>query len=153
MSAMCDSIVIDAPANVIYDLASATDRWAEFLPHYRFVRVLERDGERQIVDMAARRMVGSIALPVRWTAEQRNDSHAPAIHFRHLTGWTRGMDVLWRFETRGKQTLVSIDHDVRFASPIAGQWLARHVAGEFFIHNIAGKTLARMKVLAETNRA
>lgn len=148
MSSMRDEIVVDASPEVVYALASATDRWGEYLPHYRFVRVLRRDGERQIVEMAARRGI----IPVRWTAEQRNDPVTPSIYFKHLTGWTRGMQVVWRFEPRGSQTLVSIDHDVRFASPIASEWLAKHVAGEFFIHNIAGKTLARMKLLAEAAR-
>ncbi|MGZ3498428.1 MAG: type II toxin-antitoxin system RatA family toxin [Vulcanimicrobiaceae bacterium] len=145
MSAMRDEIVVDAPPEAIYRLASATDRWGEYLPHYRFVRVLQRDGERQIVEMAAKRGL----IPVRWTAEQRNDPVTPSIFFKHLTGWTRGMEVVWRFEPRGARTLVSIDHDIRFASPIASEWLAKHVAGDFFIHNIAGKTLARMKALAE----
>jgi ribosome-associated toxin RatA of RatAB toxin-antitoxin module len=145
MSVMRDAILISASPETIYRLASATQDWAAILPHYRFVRVLERDDERQVIDMAASRGF----IPVRWTAEQRNDPVARTIAFRHLTGWTRGMNVLWRFEPRGAQTLVTIDHDVRFASPIASRWLAKHVAGDFFIHDIAAKTLARMKVLAE----
>ncbi|MDQ2871741.1 MAG: SRPBCC family protein [Candidatus Eremiobacteraeota bacterium] len=153
MSELRDTIVIDAPAQRIYALASDTARWADYLPHYRFVRVLARNGESQTVEMAARRDVRiagrEIGLPVRWTAQQRNDPAAPAIYFEHLTGWTKGMRVVWRFESLGDQTRVSIDHDVRFASPIASEWLARHVAGQFFIHDIAGKTLARMKLLAE----
>jgi ribosome-associated toxin RatA of RatAB toxin-antitoxin module len=139
-------IVIAAPAERIYRLAAATERWPAFLPHYRSVRVLaEREGTRT-VEMAARRDW----IPLRWVAEQRNDPERPSIRFSHVRGWTRGMEVEWHFEPVDGGTRVTIEHRLRFRFPVAADWLGRHVVCDFFIRDVAGKTLARIKALAES---
>ncbi len=138
-------IVIGAPPKRIYDLAAATERWPELLPHYRSVRVLEERQGRRIVEMAARRDF----IPIRWVAEQINDPERPTIRFRHIRGWTRGMDVEWRFEPLEEGTRVTIEHRLVFLFPLAAAWLGRNVVSKFFIEYVARKTLARMKVLAE----
>jgi len=139
------SIVIAASAQTIYAFASATERWPEVLPHYRYVHVLERNGASRIVEMSAWRDF----IPIKWTAHQTNDPLQPHIAFHHLKGWTRGMDVEWIFETVEGGTRVTIEHRLQFHFPIASNWLAEHVIGRFFIDNVARKTLARMKTLAE----
>jgi ribosome-associated toxin RatA of RatAB toxin-antitoxin module len=138
---MRNEIVIDAPPARIFRYASDTERWPEYLPHYRYVRVLERSADAQVVEMAARRS----GIPVRWRAEQRNDPGKPSIHFRHLGGWTKGMEVEWRFEPVEGGTRVSIDHDARLRFPM--NW----IVGKFFIDHIATRTLRRMKTLSESS--
>jgi ribosome-associated toxin RatA of RatAB toxin-antitoxin module len=145
MTSITNSIRIDAPAKRIYELASATERWPEILPHYRYVRVLAQDGANRTVEMGARRG----AIPVRWTAEQRNDPVLPAIYFRHVRGWTRGMDVVWHFAEDNGGTTVSIVHDLAFQFPIAADMVGKYVVCGYFVHGIATRTLRRMKELAE----
>lgn len=142
---MRNEIVIDAPAQRIFAFASATERWPEMLPHYRYVRVIASDGARKTVEMAAQRPLGNrrFGIPVRWRAEQIDDAAAPQIFFRHLGGWTKDMRVYWRFSAvPGGKTLVQIDHELR--SPLAP------IIGKFFIDPIATRTLERMKQLCET---
>jgi len=139
------SIFIAAAPHLIYPFAAATERWPEYLPHYRYVRVLEDRGATRVVEMAARRDF----IPISWVAEQTNDPVLPGITFHHVRGWTRGMDVAWRFEASDAGTLVTIEHDLKFDFPIASEWLGEHVVGAFFVEYIARKTLARMKTLAE----
>ena len=146
MTTTTTSIVIAASPRTIYSFAAATERWPEFLPHYRYVRVVERDGESRVVEMSAWRDF----IPVKWTARQVNDPVRPHIAFHHLKGWTRGMDVEWRFEPVERGTRVTIEHRLQFRFPIAAGWLGEHVIGRFFIDNVARKTLARMKILSET---
>jgi len=146
MNVTTTKIIIAADAATIFRFASATERWPEYLPHYRFVRVLEESGARRVVQMAAWRGW----IPVRWTAEQINDPARPHIAFRHLRGWTRGMEVEWRFEPTVGGTRVEIEHRLRFRFPIAADWLGRHVVSDFFINYVAQRTLARMKDLAES---
>jgi ribosome-associated toxin RatA of RatAB toxin-antitoxin module len=142
-----NEIVIDAPPHVIYNFAAATDRWPQYLPHYRYVHVLGETNEFRIVEMAAVRD----GIPLHWIAAQQNDPLAPAIRFVHVRGWTRGMDVRWRFDRLGpNRTRVTIAHDLAFAFPIASEFIGEHVVGSFFIRNVASKTLARMKALAES---
>jgi ribosome-associated toxin RatA of RatAB toxin-antitoxin module len=145
MTETSNEIVIAAPAKRIYDLAVATERWPDILPHYRYVRVLEERGSSRVVEMAAWRDF----IPIRWVAEQSGDPERPIIRFHHIAGWTRGMDVEWRFEPHAEGTHVTIAHRLAFQFPFAADWLGRNVVGKFFIHDVAGKTLARMKVLAE----
>ncbi len=148
MTEVVNAVTIAAPAATIFALASATERWPEILPHYRSVRVLERRGATRVVAMAAMRG----PIPISWVAEQTDDAALPEIRFRHVRGWTRGMDVVWRFEPVPGGTRVSIEHELAFRFPVAARWLGDHVVGTFFIDYVATKTLARMKALAEGGR-
>ena len=145
MSEVEHAVVIAAPPQTVYRFASATERWPEFLPHYRFVRVLEERGATRLVEMAARRDW----IPLRWVAEQTNDAERPGIRFRHVRGWTRGMEVEWRFEPVEGGTRVTIEHRLHFRFPVAADWFGEHVVCGFFIDHVAQRTLARMKILAE----
>ncbi|HEX3466262.1 MAG TPA: SRPBCC family protein [Candidatus Elarobacter sp.] len=145
MTTTRNTVEIAAPASAVYELASATERWPEILPHYRYVRVLERRGATRLVAMSAWQDV----FPLRWVAEQTNDPATPHIAFRHVRGWTRGMDVEWIFEPFVGGTRVTIEHRLRFLFPIASEWLGKHLVSDYFIHGVAAKTLARVKVLAE----
>lgn len=142
---MRSEIVIDAPAARIFERARDTAAWPRILPHYRYVRVLLSDGKRRVLEMAARRPLGSarFGIPVRWRAEQIDDPAIPQMFFRHLGGWTKGMHVYWRFSPAADgKTLVQIDHELR--SPLA------RIIGRFFIDPIAARTLQRMKEVCET---
>ena len=142
---MRNEIAVEAPVARVYDLAAGTERWPQLLPHYRYVRVLEdRHGER-IVEMAARRG----RIPVRWRARQRNDPQTPLVRFTHIAGWTRGMEVAWRFRWTGSRTIVTIEHDLRRVFPFVSPWVTDAVIGRFFIHHIASQTLHWMKKHAE----
>ncbi|GAC1442595.1 MAG: hypothetical protein NVS2B8_18330 [Vulcanimicrobiaceae bacterium] len=145
MTHMSRSIEIAAPARAVYALAAATERWPQILPHYRYVRIVSGDDRARVVEMGASRD----GIPIAWTAEQTNDPVAPHVAFRHVRGWTRGMDVAWNFSTEGAITRVTIEHHLQFAFPVASDWLGRHVVGDFFVDDVARKTLARIKALAE----
>jgi ribosome-associated toxin RatA of RatAB toxin-antitoxin module len=140
-----NTIEIAAPARTVYALASATERWPEILPHYRYVRVLEDRGTTRVVAMGAWQDV----FPIRWVAQQTNDPQTPHIAFHHVRGWTRGMDVEWIFEELKRGTRVTIEHRLAFRFPVAAEWLGKHLVSDYFVHGVAGKTLLRMKALAE----
>ncbi len=144
-----NEILIRADAADVYGLAAPVERWPEILPHYRWVRVLEDDGEgRRLVEMAALRDF----IPVRWRAEQLLFPDVPRIVFRHVGGVTKGMEVEWAFAPQGDGVVrVSILHDLRRLAgwPLVGGAVADRVVGPLFVSNIAGKTLGRIKELAE----
>jgi uncharacterized membrane protein len=139
-------IQIMAPFERIFPLAAEVERWPERLPHYRYVRRLPAEnGERRFA-MGARRGF----IPVSWEAVQRPLPDERRIEFTHTGGVTRGMEVAWRFEAApdGSQE-VSIHHVLDLRWPLVGRWVARHVIGPQFIDAIAGRTLRRVKALAE----
>ena len=138
-----------APKPVIFETAANLELWPTMLPHYRYIRFLERTPDRNIVIMAAKRS----GIPISWMSEQIIDRDRMEIRFHHLRAWTKGMHVVWTFSDTPAGVLVEISHDLQFriraVAPIVDV-----VIGDFFIHNIANKTLRCMKdyVEARANR-
>jgi ribosome-associated toxin RatA of RatAB toxin-antitoxin module len=130
---------------LVYDLAAAVERWPVILPHYRRVRVLHEDAGRRVVAMAAWRD----GIPVAWTAVQECFPEERRITFRHIRGVTTGMDVAWRLDPSPDGVQVSIWHRFEPRWPLVPDTLVRRVIGEFFVDNIAGKTLRRVREIAE----
>jgi len=139
-----NSIIMRAPKRSIFETASNLELWPEILPHYRYIRFLERSPNRNIVVMAAKRS----GIPISWTSEQIIDHEKFEIHFDHLKAWTKGMHVVWTFSDTPDGVLVTISHDLRFRIPALSP-IVNPIIGDFFIHNIANKTLRCMKAYVE----
>ncbi len=130
-----NSIVMQAPKMAIFETAANLELWPKILPHYRYIRFLERGADRNVVIMAARRS----GIPISWTSEQIIDRSRLEIHFHHLKAWTKGMRVVWTFSDTPDGVF-----RIRALGPIVDL-----VIGDFFIHNIANKTLRCMKAYVE----
>ena len=137
---------IGAPPEAVYPLVVDLARWPERLPHYRYVRVLSRDRMETLAAMSARRGI----IPVFWHAIQTPEPSSRRVHFRHVRGITRGMEVVWTLEPERGGTRASIRHDLTLPWPWFGRWFAERVITREFIEPIAGRTLARFKAIAET---
>lgn len=138
-------VMVRAPWERIFPLAADVERWPQILPHYRYVRpVPDPNGERRFA-MGARRG----AIPVSWEAVQRPLPARRTIEFVHTGGVTTGMWVAWRFRPVEDGTEVSIEHRLTLAWPIVGDFVARRVIGPHFVEAIAGRTLRRIRQLAE----
>jgi hypothetical protein len=107
------------------------------------------DDRNKVVEMAAVRDFGLFRWPVRWTAQQRNDPDGLRITFRHVRGISRGMDVEWRLTRVPQGTHVRIWHEFNSGLPLIGGFFAHRIVGQLFVGNIAGKTLRRIRQLAE----
>jgi ribosome-associated toxin RatA of RatAB toxin-antitoxin module len=138
-----DRLVVGADLDRVFACASDVEQWPRWLEHYRWVRFLERAADGGLVEMAARRPFGPFGYPTWWVSRMRIDPAAPAIHYRHLRGITRGMDVEWAFAPSGAGVVVTVTHVWDGpAWPVVGGALARLVIGPLFIHAIAQRTLA-----------
>jgi uncharacterized membrane protein len=140
-----NSIIMHAPKMLIFETAANLELWPKILPHYRYIRYLQHGPSRNIVVMAARRS----GIPISWTSEQIIDRNELEVHFHHLKSWTKGMRVVWTFSDAPDGVHVEISHDLRFRVPALAS-IADIVIGDFFIHNIANKTLRCMKAYVET---
>jgi len=140
-----------APLARVLEAAVTVERWPALLPHYRWVRMLERRGEGGLVEMAAWRPFGPVRYPTWWVSEMWVDRAGPAVHYRHVRGITAGMDVVWRLEPLGDETEVTIVHDWTGPRwPVIGSIAADWVIGPVFIHGIASRTLAGIRRAVET---
>jgi ribosome-associated toxin RatA of RatAB toxin-antitoxin module len=139
-----NSIIMNAPKMLIFETAADLELWPKILPHYRYIRYLERNSDRNLVVMAATRS----GIPISWTSEQIIYRDRLEIRFHHLKAFTKGMCVVWTFRDAPAGVLVEIKHDLAFRvnllTPIADK-----IIGDFFIHNIASKTLRCMKSYVE----
>ena len=145
-----DRISIDAPFERLFAVAQDVERWPRILSHYRWVRVLDRRSDGDIVEMAAWRPFGPLRYPTWWVSHMTVDRSAHEIHYRHIRGITRGMDVVWSVVPSGAGVDVTIVH--RWDGPswaLVGRVAARLVIGPVFIHGIASRTLAGIKRYTE----
>ncbi|MEO6848736.1 MAG: SRPBCC family protein [Chthoniobacterales bacterium] len=138
------SITIRAPKEKIFQTAADLSQWPRILPHYRYIHYIQRGENRHIVKMAATRD----GIPISWTSEQIIDPEKLEVHFRHLKAFTKGMEVVWKFEDREDGVFVTILHDLNFRIPALAP-IADYIIGDFFIENIANKTLRAMKLYLE----
>jgi ribosome-associated toxin RatA of RatAB toxin-antitoxin module len=145
MSKTVDRILVRSDAETVFHLAAETTRWPSILPHYRWVKGLGMLDGRQKLEMAARRGW----IPVKWTALQTVDTVGQRVYFTHIGGPTKGMEVEWSFEAEGDSVLVTIVHEMSLSTPVVRSALGRWIIGRFFVHNIAQRTLRRIKAIAE----
>jgi ribosome-associated toxin RatA of RatAB toxin-antitoxin module len=144
-----NSIIMHAPKMSIFETAANLELWPKILPHYRYIRYLERSPNRNVVVMAARRS----GIPIKWTSEQIIDRDRVEVRFHHLKAFSKGMQVVWTFDERPDGVLVTIVHDLHFRIPALAS-IAEPIIGDFFTYNVANKTLRCMKnyLEARTNR-
>lgn len=138
-------IAIRAPAAYVYRIAASVDQWPTILPHYLSVQVLARRGNRRLVRMHASRD----GFPCLWTAEQALYPAERRIFFKHVRGVNRGMTVWWMIAERDGGCAARLLLDLRLGWPWPFGWLGERVITHVFVEHIAGKTLTRIKALAE----
>ena len=134
-----------APRMSIFETAANLELWPKILPHYRYIRFLERSPNRNVVVMAATRS----GIPIVWTSEEIIDRENVEVRFNHLKAFTKGMRVIWTFEEMPDGVLVTILHDLHFRIPALAP-IVDLIIGDFFIRNVANKTLRCMKAYLES---
>ena len=140
---------IDGELDQIYRLGAEIECWPLILPHYRGVDLLWQQDNAVVARMRAMRS----GIPVSWTCVQQRFPDEPRVTFRHIAGFTAGMEVAWQFTALADgRVRVEIIHDFRKGWPLGDRFISDRVVGDFFVANIADKTLARIKFLAETLR-
>ena len=133
-----------APRAEIFETAANLELWPKILPHYRYIRYLERSPTRNLVIMAATRS----GIPIKWTSEEIIDREKTEVRFYHLKAFTKGMRVVWTFRETPAGVLVEIAHDLQFRIPSLAP-VADAIIGNFFVHHVATKTLQSMKAYLE----
>lgn len=139
-----NSIIMRAPKMSIFETAANLELWPKILPHYRYIHYLERGPTRNIVVMAARRS----GIPIKWTSEEIIDRDRIEIHFNHLKAFTKGMHVVWTFDETPDGVRVEILHEMNFRIRALAP-IMEPIIGDFFIGNVATKTLRCMKQYVE----
>jgi len=143
----------------VFELAANVHNWPTFLPHYRYVDVIEQstDGCRRVITMSAVREnfpAPGLRFPVTWRSVQICEPNAGLITFKHIGGLATGMWVVWELteDPWGRGVRVVIRHFLQYPLSIMNGWFAGDIVGNGFVSTIAGQTLARIKDIVETER-
>lgn len=150
-----DELMVEAPPNVMYELAADVESWPKHLPHYRYVRFRDKQVGGGVVEMSANRPFGLVDWPTCWVLQMDARPHAhspdPVIRFRHIEGITSRMEVEWSFSPLpDDRTHVRIVHLWDGPTwPLIGNVAARAVIGPVFVHGIASRTLTGLAAVAE----
>jgi len=140
-----NSIIMQASRAEIFETAANLENWPKILPHYRYIKYLKRDGDRNVVIMAATRS----GIPISWTSEEIIDREKFEVRFHHLKAFTKGMSVVWSFKETPAGVLVEIAHDLNFRVRALAP-VMEPIIGDFFIGHVANRTLRCMKTHLES---
>jgi coenzyme Q-binding protein COQ10 len=106
-------IVIDAPAEVVYELAKDQERFPEFMPDVETVTVIERRPGGAV----SRWKTLVEEAPIEWTEEDRFDDDALRIDYKLIEGDLDKFEGAWTFEHRDGRTHVRLGVDYDFGVP------------------------------------
>jgi coenzyme Q-binding protein COQ10 len=107
------TIVVNAPARDVYELAKDQERFPEFMPDVELVTVLERDGARTI----SRWKTLVEDAPIEWTEEDVFDDDRLRVDYRLLDGDLDTFEGAWTFEEREGATQVVLGVTYDFGVP------------------------------------
>jgi len=121
------TIVVDAPARDVYELAKEQERFPQFMPDVETVTVLERFPEyivtrwKTLVEDA----------PIEWTEEDRFDDVNIRIDYKLIEGDLDTFEGAWTFDERDGRTTVTLSVEYDFGVPtlaeLIGPTLAKKV--------------------------
>ena len=107
------SIVIEAPASRVYELAKEQERFPQFMPDVESVSVLERHPTHIITRWKT--LVEE--APIEWTEEDRFNDEELRIDYKLLEGDLDKFEGAWTFSENGGSTHVRLGVDYDFGVP------------------------------------
>lgn len=139
------SIVIAAPARVVYELAKEQERFPQFMPDVETVTVLERHADH----ILTRWKTLVEEAPIEWTEEDRFNDEALRIDYKLLEGDLDKFEGAWTFQENGGETHVVLGVDYDFGVPTLAELIGPTL--ERKVRENSEMMLAALKKEAETN--
>jgi ribosome-associated toxin RatA of RatAB toxin-antitoxin module len=107
------TIVVNAPARDVYELAKDQERFPEFMPDVELVVVLERAGSRTV----SRWKTLVEDAPIEWIEEDLFDDVALRVDYKLLEGDLETFEGAWTFVERDGVTQVDLGIAYDFGVP------------------------------------
>jgi coenzyme Q-binding protein COQ10 len=139
------SIVIDAPARRVYELAKEQERFPEFMPDVESVTILQRNAG----GVVSRWKTLVEEAPIEWTEEDRFDDAGLRIEYKLIEGDLDKFEGSWTFEHREGATHVLLGVEYDFGVPTLAQLIGPTL--EKKVRENSEMMLAALKRQAETS--
>jgi coenzyme Q-binding protein COQ10 len=107
------TVVIEAPARDVYELAKNQERFPEFMPDVESVVILEREPHR----MVSRWKTLVEDAPIEWTEEDLFDDAALRVDYKLIEGDLDTFEGSWTFEETDGRTFVTLGVEYDFGVP------------------------------------
>ncbi len=140
------TIVIDAPAKLVYELAKDQERFPQYMPDVETVTVIERRPDGAI----SRWKTLVEEAPIEWIEEDRFDDAALRIDYKLLEGDLDKFEGAWTFEFLGGRTHVVLGVDYDFGVPTLAELIGPTL--EKKVRENSEMMLAALKHEAERER-
>lgn len=89
------SITINGPLDKVYECAKDIERFPEFMPDVKDVKIIERDGSRVISEWSA--YIPDFKMTVKWTEEDLWNDEAKTCDFKLVKGDYAAYSGKWTF--------------------------------------------------------
>lgn len=140
------SIVVEAPARVVYELAKQQERFPEFMPDVESVTIVEQRPNGAI----SRWKTLVEEAPIEWTEEDLFDDRALRIDYHLLEGDLDQFEGSWTFEERSGGTHVVLGVNYDFGVPTLAELIGPTL--EKKVRENSEMMLAALKREAEAGR-
>jgi ribosome-associated toxin RatA of RatAB toxin-antitoxin module len=118
---------IEAPLARVYAIAQDTDSYPDFIRDVQSVKVVERSGNRLIVDYVG--IVPTFNLKIRWRQEELWDDATHASTFKQIEGDYDRMTGTWSFKEEKNGVRFDQKLDYEYNVPTIGPLIKKVIQG------------------------
>jgi ribosome-associated toxin RatA of RatAB toxin-antitoxin module len=147
MPYVATSIVVDAPAALVYELAKDQERFPQFMPDVESVTVVERYPDRVLTRWKT--LIED--APIEWLEEDRFDDTALRIEYKLLEGDLDTFEGTWTFVSTAEGTVVALDVTYDFGVPTLAELIGPTL--EKKVRENADMMLSALKAEAQARAA
>jgi coenzyme Q-binding protein COQ10 len=147
MIAQRETRIVPYTADLMYRVVADVEKYPEFLPWVVALRVLSRDGDTLVAEMA----VGYGGLRERYTSEVKLDPEARRIDVVQKDGPFKTLENHWLFVSKGECCEIEFSIGFEFRNKLLAK-----VAGSAFekvMFKMADAFVARAETLSQQGRA
>ena len=118
---------IEAPLDRVYAIAQDTDSYPDFIRDVHSVSVVERTGNRSVVDYVG--IVPTFNLKIRWRQEELWDDATHSSSFRQIEGDYDRMNGTWSFKEEKNGVRFDQTLDYEYNVPTIGPLIKKVIQG------------------------
>ena len=148
MPTVTTSTTINAPLEVVLEVAQDNAKFPEFMEDVISVDIVEKDGGRVVSDWVG--VITSFGIKVRWQQEDVWDLEANRCAFKQTKGDYDKMEGVWQFRAEEEKTVFESELEYEYVVPGLGALVKKVVHG-IVVKNMES-VLAAIKERAESQQ-
>lgn len=139
-----NSILIKADIDRVFSVAADMEKYPEFIPSYKEVKVVSREGNKMLVER-----IGQVGKKmVKWKSCVMLEPNS-SIYAEQIEGPIKGMQIQWLFEDTKDGVQITLTHAFEYKKiPLIGNLIGRLIVARI-VKQMADETLKGIKTKVE----